>query len=295
VDGEFTTHTSLNLQEFLSEQGDLLGNLGRWGAKATRALKHFLRKRGYSSEDCGVRACRECSRWASSAVPRTSGVTPAEALATARRAMTTALRDPLLCRLDSENADQDSFRPNGPRNEWARGLQAWLRDEGFPLPSASASPRSGSSTATWPGQRPEGDGLWDEDTNMALQQFLNSTRATTIVTSAALVVDGDFSVSTITRLREFLAHRGGSPDLVSGEWDSMGKSALQRFLWQRGHYAGMVDGTFESLSVTSMRNWLEYEGFSTRELDTLGLPTKALQRFLNSARASVVELRSDVP
>lgn len=279
VDGNFERECARILQEFLADRNVMSsGHSPRWGPKGQQGLKHFLRIRGYSDDDCGVRGCYVCTRWAKQ-----------------QRGMTSRGRSELQSSGNGEmEAMQDPpFQPEAAPDyessmKWAPPLKAWLRDEGFLV---GVDIFSMSSLSTYVEACIEGP--WEETTTIAVQQFLNSPRASVQTGASILIVDGDFNQLTQRKLCEYLARTGGSSScelLVDDAWEIIGKSALQQFLWERGFYCGVVDGEFETMSVQSLRKWLEYEGYVEDPNDDSGIftkgLTKALQKFLNSAKAS---------
>jgi len=284
VDGNFHRECCKLLEDFLFEQNVLTGTYSlRWGSKGQQALKHYLRKCGYSNEDCGVRSCSVCARWLKGRLP----------FAQQSHQSTTRIGG------ESGFREQEPFGPLDPTSDayeddllrvsdWTAAMQAWLRDEGFVV--GVKFDNLGAFTSY---EEAGVDGIWAETTTMALQQFLNSSRSTVAVTSTILTVNAEWASPTVTRMCEFLVGTGASPELLcEGAWESIGRGAMQQFLKDRGFYAGNVDGGFESLSVEALKAWLESEGYVVKGDDEDGVAgqwskatTKALQMFLNSAKA----------
>lgn len=163
--------------------------------------------------------------------------------------------------------------------EVVRGMEAWLRDQGFPCGLQ--------------GNEADGvDGVIHSATRLALQLFLNSERAGQI--DKDLVIDGKWKEPTIRRLQELLVEDNPNVE-VNGLWDIATRQGLQIFLRLQGRYVSFTDGDFGAVSVESLQAWLRDEGFSCGSTGERGDgvsgtwgkgTTCALQKFLNSRKAA---------
>ncbi|CAE7487127.1 unnamed protein product [Symbiodinium pilosum] len=253
-DGELGRWTTIALQRFLvSTRERAHGNRGlavdgQWTVDFIFAFQDFLARSGTAS-------------------PRTGTWEPTN---------TKAIQEFLARRgyLAEQRAYVDEID-----EEVCRGIQGWLRDQGFPC---------GLN-----GEFADGvDGTFDIGTKLALQLFLKSDRA--MLVHKDLITNGKWRPETIRRLQEFMSEE--NPNLeVNGLWDLASGQALQAFLKSQGRYVSFVDGDFGGVSVLALQAWLRDEGFScgvdgprcdgvsgnwTKET------TAALQRFLNSRKAS---------
>lgn len=127
--------------------------------------------------------------------------------------------------------------------EVVRGMEAWLRDQGFPCGLQ--------------GNEADGvDGVIHSATRLALQLFLNSERAGQI--DKDLVIDGKWKEPTIRRLQELLVEDNPNVE-VNGLWDIATRQGLQLFLRLQGRYVSFTDGDFGAVSVESLQAWLRDE------------------------------------
>ncbi|CAJ1359750.1 unnamed protein product, partial [Effrenium voratum] len=256
-DCSFGRWTTIALQRFLvstHERAKGIRHLavdGQWTVETVFAFEEFLARTG-------------------TATPRTG---------TWQEANTRALQE-FLKRRGYLEKDQPLATEMDP--EVCAGLQAWLRDQGFPCGLE--------------GKNADGvDGILDTATCIALQLFLNSERAGFI--DKDLVIDGKWKEITIRRLQEMLAEDNLNVE-VTGSWDVVTRQALQGFLKAQGRYVSFLDGDFGGVSVKSLQAWLRDEGFSCGNDGPRGdgvsgvwnkATTAALQKFLNSRKASICQ------
>ncbi|CAJ1437218.1 unnamed protein product, partial [Effrenium voratum] len=238
-DCSFGRWTTIALQRFLvstHERAKGIRHLavdGQWTVETVFAFEEFLARTG-------------------TATPRTG---------TWQEANTRALQE-FLKRRGYLEKDQPLATEMDP--EVCAGLQAWLRDQGFPCGLE--------------GKNADGvDGILDTATCIALQLFLNSERAGFI--DKDLVIDGKWKEITIRRLQEMLAEDNLNVE-VTGSWDVVTRQALQGFLKaqaggrrdgdaalpgkegvmndrsvcaRKGRYVSFLDGDFGGVSVKSLQ------------------------------------------